>query len=50
MAYAYYGWSTPEKLKDSAVKLRPLMSRSVAEHKELLEESGVMKYFRETGG
>ena len=47
--YAYYGWSTPEKLKDSAVKLRPLMSRAVAEHKALLEESGAMKYYRETG-
>jgi D-amino-acid dehydrogenase len=47
--YAYYGWSTPEKLKDSAVKLRPLMSRSVGEHKALLEESGALKYYRETG-
>jgi D-amino-acid dehydrogenase len=47
--YAYYGWSTPEKLKDSAVKLRPLMGRAVAEHRALLEESGAMKYFRETG-
>ena len=47
--YAYYGWSTPEKLKDSAVKLRPLMSRAVAEHKELLTESGALKYYRETG-
>jgi len=46
---AYYGWSTPEKLKDSAVKLRPLMGRSVAEHKLLLEESGAMKYLRENG-
>ena len=46
---SYYGFSTPEKLKDSAVKLRPLMSRSVAEHKALLEESGALKYLRETG-
>jgi D-amino-acid dehydrogenase len=46
---SYYGWSTEEKLKDSAVKLRPLMGASVAEHKKLLEESGAMKYFRETG-
>src|SRR6185369_2770947 len=46
---SYYGFSTPEKLKDSAVKLRPLMSRSVAEHKALLQESGAMKYLRETG-
>ena len=36
--YAYYGWSTPEKLKDSAVKLRPLMSRSVG---YVLTEFGV---------
>jgi D-amino-acid dehydrogenase len=47
--YAYYGWSTQEKLKDSAVKLRPLMSRAVAEHKALIEESGAQKYYRETG-
>ena len=46
---SYYGFSTPEKLKDSAVKLRPLMSRSVAEHKALLEESGALKYLRENG-
>src|SRR3954471_10851831 len=46
---SYYGFSSPEKLKDSAVKLRPLMTRSVAEHKALLEESGAMKYLRETG-
>jgi D-amino-acid dehydrogenase len=46
---AYYGFSTTEKLKDSAVKLRPLMSRSVAEHKLLLEESGALKYLRENG-
>jgi len=26
--FSYYGWSSPEKLKDSAVKLRPLLSRS----------------------
>ena len=47
--FAYYAASTQEKLKDSAVKLRPLMNRAVAEHKELLAESGAMKYFRETG-
>jgi D-amino-acid dehydrogenase len=46
---AYYGFSTEEKLKDSAVKLRPLMAASVSEHKALLAESGAMKYFRETG-
>jgi len=46
---SYYNFSTPEKLKDSAVKLRPLMAASVAEHKLLLQESGAMKYLRETG-
>jgi D-amino-acid dehydrogenase len=46
---AYYGFSTPEKLQDSAIKMRPLMSRSVAEHKALLEESGALKYLRENG-
>ncbi|MFS8086739.1 MAG: NAD(P)/FAD-dependent oxidoreductase, partial [Acidobacteriota bacterium] len=47
--FAYYGFSTPEKLKDSARKLRPLMSRSVAEHKALLQESGALNYLRENG-
>ena len=46
---AYFNFSTPEKLKESAVKLRPLMSHSIAEHKLLLQESGAMKYLRETG-
>ena len=46
---AYYRCSTPEKLKDRAVKMRPLMSRSVAEHKMLLEESGALGYLRENG-
>src|SRR5947207_9603430 len=47
--WMYYQCSTEEKLKDSAVKLRPLMSRSVAEHKVLLEESGALGYLRENG-
>src|ERR1700753_2922524 len=47
--YAYYRFSSLEKLKDSAVKLRPLMAHAVPEHKKLLEESGAMKYLRETG-
>jgi len=46
---SYYGFSTPERLKDSAVKLRPLMSRSVAEHEVLLTESDALKYLRKTG-
>lgn len=46
---SYFHFSTPQKLKESAVKLRPLMSRSIAEHKLLLEEAGAMKYLRETG-
>src|SRR5437763_16679539 len=36
---SYYRVSMPEYLKDSAVKLRPLMSRSVAEHEALLQRS-----------
>jgi len=47
--FSYYGFSAIDKLKDSAVKLRPLMARSVAEHKLLLDESGAMKYLRENG-
>src|SRR3954470_9313291 len=46
---SYYGFSTPEKLKESALKLRPLMGRALAEHKLLMEESGALKYLRETG-
>ena len=45
----YYRHSSNEKLRDSATKLQPLMSRSVAEHKVLLEESGAMGYLRENG-
>src|SRR5438105_4545206 len=46
---SYFNFSTEEKLKDSALKLRPLMTHSVSEHKLLLAESGAMKYLRETG-
>ena len=46
---AYFAASAPERLKDSAVKLRPLMSRSVAGHEALMEESGALKYLRKTG-
>ena len=46
---SYFNFSTSEKLKQSAVKLRPLMSHAVGEHKLLLAESGAMKYLRETG-
>ena len=47
--WTYYRFSSHEFLKDSATKLRPLMARSVAEHKELLAESDAMKYLRENG-
>jgi D-amino-acid dehydrogenase len=46
---AYFNFSTEEKLKDSAVKLRPLMGKSVAEHEILLGESGALGYLRKTG-
>lgn len=46
---AYFNASTTERLKDSATKLRPLMARSVAEHKTLLDESGARGYLRENG-
>src|SRR3977135_1766580 len=46
---SYFNFGTPQKLNDGPVKLRPLMSRSVAEHEALLQESGAMKYFRKTG-
>ena len=46
---AYYRSSSLQGLIDSGVKLRPLMSRAVAEHKALLEESGALGYLRENG-
>lgn len=46
---AYFAASAPERLKDSAVKLRPLMGRSVAEHEALMTEAGALKYLRKTG-
>ena len=46
---AYFNASTIERLKDSATKMRPLMARSVAEHKTLLDESGALGYLRENG-
>jgi D-amino-acid dehydrogenase len=47
--WSYYRFSTQEKLKDSAVKLRPLMARSVAEHEALMAESDALQYLRKTG-
>src|SRR5258708_8247924 len=42
--WSYYRFSTQEKLKDSAVKLRPLMARSVAEHEALMPDSHPLQY------
>ena len=47
--WAYYRCSTLERLKDSAVKLRPLMAQSIAEHEALMAESDALKYLRKTG-
>jgi D-amino-acid dehydrogenase len=47
--WSYYRFSTLERLKDSAVKLRPLMAQSVAEHEALMAESDALKYLRKTG-
>jgi len=47
--WSYYRFSTQEKLKDSAIKLRPLMAHSVAEHEALMVESDALKYLRKTG-
>src|SRR3954469_22395422 len=47
--WSYYRFSTLENLKDSAVKLRPLMSHAVAEHEALMTESDALKYLRKTG-
>ena len=47
--WAYYRFSTLERLKDSAVKLRPLMAQSIAEHEALMAESDALKYLRKTG-
>jgi D-amino-acid dehydrogenase len=47
--WSYYRFSTLERLKDSAVKLRPLMAHSIAEHEALMAESDALKYLRKTG-
>jgi D-amino-acid dehydrogenase len=47
--WSYYRFSTLERLKDSAVKLRPLMAQSIAEHEALMAESDALKYLRKTG-
>src|SRR6266700_146905 len=47
--WSYYRFSTQERLKDSAVKLRPLMAQSVAAHEALLAESDALTYLRKTG-
>ncbi len=46
---SYYRFSTPEKLKDSAVKLRPLMARSVPSTSSCWKSPDALKYLRETG-
>jgi D-amino-acid dehydrogenase len=46
---SYYRFSTRERLEQSALRLRPLMSRSLVEHKGLLAESGALQYLRENG-
>jgi D-amino-acid dehydrogenase len=46
---SYYRFSSLAKLEESGALLHPLMSRSVSEHKALLEESGAMRYLRENG-
>jgi D-amino-acid dehydrogenase len=47
--WSYFRFSTPENLKDSAVKLRPLMAHAIAEHEALMAESDALKYLRKTG-
>ncbi len=46
---AYRGFSTTEKLRESAARVLPLMRESVAEHKALMVESGALGYLRENG-
>ena len=46
---AYRGFSTTEKLRESATRVLPLMRVSIAAHKELLAESGALGYLRENG-
>src|SRR3954447_12405167 len=47
--WSYYRFSALERLKDSAVKLRPLMAHSIAEHETLMAESDALRYLRKTG-
>ncbi len=47
--FAYWRQSTPERIRRSALALRPLMERALAEHEALIAESGAQKYLRKTG-
>jgi D-amino-acid dehydrogenase len=46
---AFYAWSQPQRLIETATVMRPFFARAVAEHETLMAESGAASYLRKTG-
>jgi D-amino-acid dehydrogenase len=46
---AYRAWSRPERQMETARLLRPIFSRAVAEHEDLMAEAGASRFLRKTG-
>jgi len=46
---AFYAWSQPQRLIETATVMRPFFARAVAEHETLTAESGASSYLRKTG-
>jgi D-amino-acid dehydrogenase len=47
--WAFRAASRPERLMETARLIRPLFSRAVAEHENLMTEAGATRYLRKTG-
>jgi D-amino-acid dehydrogenase len=46
---SYRGWSTPERLLETARTMRPLFARAISEHEALMAETGAAHLLRKTG-
>src|SRR6516164_5521642 len=46
---AFYAWSQPQRLVETATVMRPFFARAVAEHELLMAESGASSYLRKSG-
>ena len=47
--FAYFKNSSAQALENTARLMRPMMSRAVAEHEALMQESGALRYLRKDG-